>query len=184
VGRNTAKLAEVTQKIPNSFPVNCDLTSLDYSHLLKQILLFENETSYKTSVLVNAAGVTLDKLLISSKLSDINNIIAVNQLAPILLSQCIIKKMLKERNGCIVNVASVIGPNMANVGQSIYASSKAALVGFSKSLAKEMSTKGIRVNAVSPGFIATPMTSQLTSQQRNTFIGRIPLGRFGNPDVC
>lgn len=124
---------------------------------------------------MNAAGVCKDSLLLRSSETHTLETINTNLLAPIMLSKLVIRDMLKSKGGCILNIASVVGSQRAGVGQTIYASSKAGLVGFTRSLALEMAPKGLRVNAILPGYIQTAMTSNIN-------IPTIPLGTMGHPN--
>jgi 3-oxoacyl-[acyl-carrier protein] reductase len=131
--------------------------------------------------LVNNAGVTRDNLLLRMKDEEWGNVLATNLTGAFLCTQAVLRPMLKQRSGRIVNVASVVGL-AGNAGQANYAASKAGLVGFTKSVAREVASRGITVNAVAPGFIATDMTAAMTDKARETVTGAIPLGRVGRPE--
>jgi 3-oxoacyl-[acyl-carrier protein] reductase len=132
--------------------------------------------------LINAAGISLNQLLLSTKQEQIDDLIKLNLYAPIMLTRGLLKGMIRERQGSVVNVCSIVGPNIGNTGQSIYASTKAGLVGFTKSLSKEVGRKGVRVNAVCPGFINSDMTSDLAAELKRKYEDLIPLNRFGTSD--
>jgi 3-oxoacyl-[acyl-carrier protein] reductase len=133
------------------------------------------------SVLVNNAGITRDNLLMRMKDDEWDAIMETN-LKPIYrLSKAVIRPMTKARKGRIISISSVVGA-VGNAGQSNYAAAKAGVVGFTKSLAREVAARNITVNAVAPGFIDTDMTRALTDEQKAAFIAQIPLGRLGSPE--
>lgn len=132
----------------------------------------------KLDVLVNNAGITRDTLLMRMKEEDWDAVIQTNLTSVFRLSKAAIKPMMKARSGRIVSIASVVGA-MGNPGQTNYAAAKAGMMGFSKSLAKEVGSRGITVNCVAPGFIDTDMTRALPEAQRQALLQYIPLGRLG-----
>lgn len=132
-------------------------------------------------ILVNNAGITRDSLFLRLSESDWNDVIAINLNAAMLLSKNVLRGMMKSRWGRIINVTSVIG-STGNPGQANYAASKAALAGFGKSLAAEVASRGITVNALAPGFIATEMTDGLSDKQRERILENVPVGRMGTAD--
>jgi 3-oxoacyl-[acyl-carrier protein] reductase len=131
--------------------------------------------------LVNNAGVTRDNLLLRMKDAEWREVIATNLDGVFLCTQAVLKPMLKQRFGRIVNVTSVVGL-AGNAGQANYAASKAGIVGFTKSVAREVASRGITVNAVAPGFIETDMTAAMTDKAREAVTGAIPMGRVGRPE--
>ena len=133
------------------------------------------------TILVNNAAVTRDTLLLRMKQDDWDQVIATNLTAVFRLSKGCLRRMMKERRGRIVNIASVVGVT-GNPGQVNYAAAKAGILGFTKSLAREVASRGITVNSVAPGFIDTDMTKALTEEQRAGLQGQIPMGRLGTPD--
>ncbi len=133
----------------------------------------------KLDVLVNNAGITRDTLLMRMKDEDWGAVIQTNLTSVFRLSKAAIKPMMKARTGRIVSIASVVGA-MGNPGQTNYAAAKAGMMGFTKSLAKEVGSRGITVNCVAPGFIDTDMTRALPEAQRQALLQHIPLGRLGN----
>jgi 3-oxoacyl-[acyl-carrier protein] reductase len=133
------------------------------------------------TVLVNNAGITRDNLLLRLKEEEWDAVINVNLKAAYRLSKAVLRGMIKARHGRIINVGSVVGVS-GNAGQTNYAAAKAALIGFTKSLAQEVGSRAITVNCVAPGFIDTDMTRTLSEAQRCTLIERIPLGRLGLPE--
>lgn len=131
-------------------------------------------------VLVNNAGITKDMLLMRMKPEDFNEVINVNLIGTFNMTKNVINYMMKERKGRIINVSSVVGIS-GNAGQTNYASSKAGIIGFTKSLAKEVASRNILVNAIAPGFIATDMTSVLSDAVKENINSQIPLNRMGSP---
>jgi 3-oxoacyl-[acyl-carrier protein] reductase len=132
------------------------------------------------TILVNNAAITRDTLLLRMKPDDWDQVIATNLTSVFRLSKVCLKRMMKERQGRIVNLTSIVGVT-GNPGQANYAAAKAGVLGFTKSLAKEVASRGITVNAVAPGFIDTDMTRALTEDQRTTLLSQIPMGRLGSP---
>lgn len=133
------------------------------------------------TVLVNNAGVTRDNLLMRMKAEEWDTVINTNLSSMYRLCKACVKGMTKARTGRIVNISSVVGSS-GNAGQSNYAASKAGMDGFTRSLAKEIGSRGITVNAVAPGFIDTDMTRELPEQQTEALLAQIPLGRLGQPE--
>ncbi|MCB1865933.1 MAG: 3-oxoacyl-ACP reductase FabG [Chromatiales bacterium] len=133
------------------------------------------------SLLINNAGITRDNLLVRMKNDDWDAIVQTNLTSVFHLSRLCLKSMMKARHGRIVNITSVVAAS-GNAGQTNYAAAKAGLIGFSKSLAREVGPRGITVNCVAPGFIATDMTEALGDKQRDALLASIPLGRLGRPE--
>jgi 3-oxoacyl-[acyl-carrier protein] reductase len=132
----------------------------------------------KIDILVNNAGVTSDNLLMRVKPADWDQVIGTNLKGTVLCTKIVSRQMIGQHYGRIINLSSVVG-QMGNVGQSLYAASKAGIIGFTKSVAREVASRGITVNAVAPGFIETDMTAKLPEKLREEFLKKIPLGRFG-----
>lgn len=132
------------------------------------------------SILVNNAGITKDNLLMMMKEDQWNDIIETNLTSIYRLSKAVIRSMMKARKGRIINIASVVGLT-GNPGQTNYSASKAGMLGFTKSLAREIGSRNITVNCVAPGFIDTDMTRELPEEQRETLVKQIPLNRLGDP---
>jgi len=132
----------------------------------------------KIDILVNNAGVTSDNLLVRVRSEDWERIIGTNLRGTFQCTKAVCRRMIRERFGRIVNMTSVVG-QMGNAGQSVYAASKAGIVGFTKAMARELASRGITVNAVAPGFIDTEMTARLGPEARQDFLQSIPLGRLG-----
>jgi len=133
------------------------------------------------SVLVNNAGITKDNLLMRMKQEEWDDVIATNLTGLYRVSKACLRGMMKARKGRIINIASVIAV-MGNAGQANYAATKAGMIGFSKSLAREIGSRGITVNVVAPGFIDTDMTKVLPEEQRAAMLAQVPLGRLGAGD--
>jgi 3-oxoacyl-[acyl-carrier protein] reductase len=132
-------------------------------------------------IVINNAGITRDGLLVRMKEVDWDLVLNINLKGSFLCSQQAAKQMMKQKSGSIVNIASIVGV-MGNFGQSNYSASKSGLIGFTKTLAREVATRGIRANAVAPGFIDTEMTRILEESVRSKLIEQIPLARLGQPE--
>jgi 3-oxoacyl-[acyl-carrier protein] reductase len=132
-------------------------------------------------ILVNNAGITRDTLLLRMKRDDWDAVMTTNLTGAFLLSQALLNPMLRARWGRIINVSSVVG-RTGQAGQANYAASKAGLIGFTRSLAREVASRSVTVNAVAPGYIETAMTSVLEEKQREVFLSHIPLGRPGTDE--
>ena len=133
------------------------------------------------SILVNNVGITKDTLLMKMKDEDWDEVMNTNLKSVFKLSQSVIRKMMKNRYGRIINISSVVG-HSGNAGQTNYTASKAGMSGFTKSLAQEVGSRGITVNCVAPGFIDTEMTRSLPEEYKNQLISKIPLGKLGSPN--
>lgn len=134
----------------------------------------------KIDALVNNAGICIDNLLIRISTESIKKVLDVNLYGTINVSKEVVKHMFKKKTGVILNITSVVG-EVGNIGQSIYSASKAGVIGFTKSLAKEAVLKNIRVNAIAPGFIRTKMTDVLSDEQKEQILSTIPMKRLGEP---
>jgi 3-oxoacyl-[acyl-carrier protein] reductase len=133
------------------------------------------------SILVNNAGVTRDNLLVRMKDEEWDAVMATDLKSIYRLSKLVLRSMMKARFGRIINITSIVGVT-GNAGQTNYAAAKAGIIGFSKSLAREIGSRNITVNCIAPGFIDTDMTRALSGEQRQALIGQIPLGRLGRPE--
>jgi 3-oxoacyl-[acyl-carrier protein] reductase len=131
--------------------------------------------------LVNNAGITRDNLLLRMKTEQWDEVLATNLTGVFLCTRAALKPMLKQRSGRLVNVTSVVGLG-GNAGQANYAASKAGIIGFTKSVAREVGSRGITVNAIAPGFIETDMTGAMTEKAREAIVSAIPMGRVGRPE--
>ncbi|PJC88165.1 3-oxoacyl-ACP reductase FabG [Vibrio sp. HA2012] len=131
-------------------------------------------------ILVNNAGITRDNLLMRMKDDEWTDIMDTNLTSIFRLSKAVLRGMMKKRNGRIINVGSVVG-TMGNAGQTNYAAAKAGVIGFTKSMAREVASRGVTVNTVAPGFIETDMTKALNDEQRAATLAQVPAGRLGDP---
>jgi 3-oxoacyl-[acyl-carrier protein] reductase len=134
----------------------------------------------RIDILVNNAGITRDNLLLRMKPGEWDEVISTNLTSVFISTQAVMKTMLKQRSGSIINIGSVVGLT-GNAGQANYAAAKAGLIGFSKSVAREVASRGIRVNVVTPGFIDTDMTKAVPEAAKQSLLANIPLGRTGSP---
>ena len=139
------------------------------------------ELAGRVDILVNNAGVTRDNLLMRMSEEEWDTVLNTNLKGAFNFTRALTRPFIKQRSGRIINIASVTGL-IGNAGQSNYAASKAALIGFTKSIARELAPRGITVNAIAPGFIETDMTAVLDDKVREEVLGRVPLGRFGSSD--
>ncbi|MCX7879419.1 MAG: 3-oxoacyl-[acyl-carrier-protein] reductase [Ignavibacteria bacterium] len=135
----------------------------------------------KIDILVNNAGITRDNLLIRMSEEEWDSVLSTNLKGTYLCTKAVISAMIKQRWGRIINISSIVG-EIGNAGQANYSASKAGIIGFTKSLAKEVASRNILVNAVAPGYIRTPMTDKLTEEQKENFLKNIPLRKIGEPD--
>jgi 3-oxoacyl-[acyl-carrier protein] reductase len=135
----------------------------------------------RIDILVNNAGITRDQLLMRMKREDWDKVLEVNLTGTFNCTQAVLRPMMKQRAGRIISISSVVG-QMGNAGQSNYAASKAAVIGFSKSLAREVASRSITVNVVAPGLIDTDMTRALPPEVQAEWASRVPLGRFGSAE--
>ena len=177
--RNETKLAEVAAEIAaaggQAVPFALDVSSEEsIKNGAKAVL----DKFGKVEILVNNAGITRDDLMMRMKRSDWDDVIATNLTGAFLLTQAVLRPMMKNRWGRIVNISSVVG-RTGQEGQVNYAASKAGLIGFTRSLAREVASRGITVNAVAPGYIETPMTAVLDEKLRAAMLATIPIGRVG-----
>jgi len=135
----------------------------------------------RVDILVNNAGITRDGLLVRMSEADWDAVVDTNLKGAFLFTKALARAFMKQRSGRIINIASIVGL-IGNAGQTNYASSKAALIGFTKSVARELASRGILVNAIAPGFIDTDMTAVLKEELKTEMLKTIPLGTFGQPD--
>ena len=177
--RNQAKLADVAEEIASSGG-QAAAFALDVSseESIKEGAKAVLAQFGKVEVLVNNAGITRDGLMMAMKRPDWDDVLATNLTGAFLLTQALLRPMLKNRWGRIVYISSVVG-RTGQAGQVNYAASKAGLIGLTRSLAREVASRGITVNAVAPGYIETPMTAVLDEKQRTAMMAAIPLGRPG-----
>jgi 3-oxoacyl-[acyl-carrier protein] reductase len=169
--RDAAKLEEVAYEIPGAMCIAIDLASPES---IKEAFA----KAGNIDILVNNAGITKDGLAIRLKKDDWDAVLATNLTGAFLAVQQVLPAMLKQRWGRIINITSIVGET-GNPGQSNYVASKAGLIGLTKSLAQEIASRTVTVNAVAPGFIQTDMTAKLSEDVKNTLLAHIPLQRFG-----
>jgi len=180
--RDAAKLAEAVAEI-ESAGGRAEPLALDVAERASVEAVVAHVVSVHGRIdhLVNNAGVTRDNLLLRMKDEEWQQVLATNLTGVFLCTQAALKPMLKQRAGRIVSVTSVVGLG-GNAGQANYAASKAGIVGFTKSVAREVASRGITVNAVAPGFVDTDMTAAMTEKAREAVRGAIPMGRVGRPE--
>ena len=165
----------IDDNLDNFIPLKLDITSRND---IKDCFDYLKSENLLPNILINNAGITADQIFMRMKDEDWDNVIETNLTGTFNLSKIFIKNMIKNKSGRIINISSVSGL-MGNPGQVNYASSKAALTGFTKSLAKEVGSRNITVNSVAPGYIDTDMTSFLDNDAKEKIINNIPLGRIG-----
>jgi 3-oxoacyl-[acyl-carrier protein] reductase len=177
VGRDpaTAEMVASTMKSANGF--GCDITD---SEAVTALIGEVEKTFGAVDILVNNAGITRDNLLMRLKDEDWDAVLNANLKAAFVATRVVTRGMMKRRWGRVINVASVVGL-IGNKGQANYAASKAGLIGFTKSVAKELASRNILANVVAPGFIETDMTAALTPEARDALSKQIPLERLGKP---
>ena len=178
-GTNEDKLNKIKEKFQNINTKKFDISNHQSieSFIEECSQIFDN----KIDILINNAGITLDNLTIRMREEEWNKVININLTSAFLLSKFTIKKMLKNKNGKIINISSIVG-HTGNIGQANYAASKAGMIGMSKSLALEYGKKNIKVNCVSPGFIKSDMTDKIGENFKKILEDKISLGRLGSPD--
>ena len=178
-GTNEEKLREIKNKHKNVNLLKFDIS--DHAGIEQFVEDCSKVLSNKIDVLINNAGITRDNLSIRMKEEEWKKVIDINLSSTFLITKNVIKKMLKFKNGKIINVTSVVG-HSGNIGQANYAASKAGLIAMSKSLALEYGKKNIKVNCVSPGFIMSEMTDKISDEHTQILRSRISLNKFGNPE--
>lgn len=177
-----AKANEVVEEIKanggTAFAIKADISSSDdVTNMVKTVV---NEFG-SLDVLVNNAGITRDNLLMRMKEEDWDAVINTNLKGVFLTTKAVTRQMMKQRQGRIINIASIVGVS-GNAGQANYVAAKAGVIGLTKTAAKELSSRGITVNAIAPGFIETDMTGKLEEGIKEDMLRNIPLARFGQPD--
>lgn len=182
-GTNVERGKEVIEEIQKTknglaafYPVNVANTH-EVEEAIKKII----EVDKQVDILVNNAGITRDQLLMKMSEEDWDNVLEVNVKSCYNTCHALVRSMMKARKGSIINISSVIGLT-GNAGQVNYAASKAAIIGFTKALAKELASRRIRVNCVAPGFIETRMTQEMTEDQKKSTLAMIPMERMGSPE--
>jgi 3-oxoacyl-[acyl-carrier protein] reductase len=177
-----AKANEVVEEIKanggTAFAIKADISSSeDVTNMVKSVI----DKFGSLDVLVNNAGITRDNLLMRMKEEDWDAVINTNLKGVFLTTKAVTRQMMKQRNGRIINIASIVGVS-GNAGQANYVAAKAGVIGLTKTTAKELSSRGITVNAIAPGFIETDMTGKLEEGIKEDMLRNIPLARFGQPD--
>ncbi len=161
-----------------SLAQECDVRDMiKVSQMVKNVL----DKFGRIDILINNAGISRDNLLVRMKESDWDDVLSINLKGTFNCTKAVAPSMMKQRSGRIINVASVIGI-VGNIGQANYAASKAGIIGFTKSIAKELAPRGILVNAIAPGFIRTDMTAKLSEELQQKMLSNIPLARIGDPN--
>tara|TARA_B100000965_G_scaffold229551_1_gene192193 strand:- start:342 stop:1079 length:738 start_codon:yes stop_codon:yes gene_type:complete len=177
-GTNQEKLNAIKEKYEEVKIEKFDIS--EHDQIDSFISKANDQLGNKIDVLINNAGITRDNLSIRMKDEEWNKVIDINLTSTFLLSKNVIKKMIKNKKGKIINITSVVG-HTGNIGQSNYSASKAGVIAMSKSLALEYGKKNINVNCVSPGFITTEMTNKINNEYKEILKSKIPLDRFGDP---
>ena len=170
--------AEAEELGARSVAVKADVTSAEAATSMVDAA---KEELGGVDILVNNAGITRDKLCARMKDEDFDQVIACNLRGAFLMTRAVLRPMMRQRSGAIVNMSSVVGIR-GNAGQANYAASKAGLIGLTKSVAREVARSGIRVNAVAPGFIATDMTAAMPEAAREAAVAQVPAGDLGTPE--
>ena len=178
-GTNEEKLKEIKNKYEKINTLKFDIS--DHKKIEEFVEKCTSILSNKIDVLINNAGITKDNLSIRMKEEEWKKVIDINLSSTFLITKNVIKKMLKSKNGKIINITSVVG-HSGNIGQANYAASKAGLIAMSKSLALEYGKKNITVNCVSPGFIRSDMTDKISEEHTELLKSRISLNKFGDPE--
>ena len=178
-GTNKDKLNKIENKYKGVIVKRFDLS--DHSSIGAFVDDCNNYFNEKIDILINNAGITQDNLSIRMKDEEWNKVININLSSTFLLTKNTIKKMLKNKNGKIINITSIVG-HTGNIGQANYAASKAGLIGMSKSLALEYGKKNIKINCISPGFIESEMTNKINENFKKALQDKISLERFGDPN--
>ena len=180
IGTNENKLEVLSQELEsNTKYIACDFN--DHRNLKNIITIINEELDNKIDILINNAGITKDNLALRMKEEEWNDVINLNLSATFFLTKEILRFMVKNRYGRIINISSVVGSS-GNLGQANYAASKAGLEGMTKSIALEVASRGITVNCIAPGFIKTAMTSDILEKNEDKIISKIPIKRIGSTD--
>ncbi len=178
VSRNEADVKAVSDSLPHASSAACDVSSAEgFGELVNSIITDQGQLD----ILVNNAGITRDGLIMRMKEDDWNLVMDINLKGAFNGIKAAMRPMMKQKSGRIINISSVVGLT-GNAGQANYAASKSGLIGLTKSTAKELSSRGITVNCIAPGYIATDMTDELSDAVKEELEKQIPLGRIGDPD--
>lgn len=168
---------EITHNNGKAFSFSCDISDLEAFKKIIAEIIDENE---RIDILVNNAGITKDSLLIRMSDEQWDDVININLKGAFGCTKAVMRNMMKNKFGRIINITSIVGLT-GNVGQANYAASKAGLIGMTKSIAKEVASRGITANCIAPGWIESSMTDFLTDEVKNKFLSQIPIGRIGSP---
>ncbi|MGN7398805.1 3-oxoacyl-[acyl-carrier-protein] reductase [Cytobacillus praedii] len=170
-------VAEIKELGRNAIAVQCDVSNGEsVGNMVKATI----DTYGKLDILVNNAGITKDNLLMRMKEEEWDDVININLKGVFLCTKAVTRQMMKQRSGRIINISSIVGVS-GNPGQANYVAAKSGVIGLTKTTAKELSSRGITVNAIAPGFITTDMTDKLTEDVKDQMLKQIPLARFGEP---
>lgn len=169
--------AEIKELGRNAIAVQCDVSN---SESVTSMVKATIDTFGKLDILVNNAGITKDNLLMRMKEDEWDDVININLKGVFLCTKAVTRQMMKQRSGRIINISSIVGVS-GNPGQANYVAAKSGVIGLTKTTAKELSSRGITVNAIAPGFITTDMTDKLTEDVKDQMLKQIPLARFGEP---
>lgn len=179
LGRNGDRAREAAAGLPGEGHAGYACDVADPAQVASTLKAIE-EAQGAPGILVNNAGITRDNILMRMKDEEFDEVIAANLKGAFNFTRAVTRGMMKRRDGVIINITSVVGLT-GNAGQANYAASKAGMVGLTKSVAKELASRGVRCNAVAPGFIKTDMTDELNESQVEGLLGQIPLGTLGEP---
>lgn len=179
---NIDQANETEKQLKQNFSIQTLSIQVNVADILQVEKMIKNilDKFNKINILINNAGITKDTLLIRMSEQDFKNVIDVNLTGTFNCTKEVAKVMIKQRSGKIINISSTVGLQ-GNIGQANYSASKAGIIGFTKSVARELAKRGIQVNAIAPGFIETDMTDRLSDEVKKSYLERIPLGRFGKP---
>ncbi|MFE8695217.1 3-oxoacyl-[acyl-carrier-protein] reductase [Cytobacillus sp. FJAT-53684] len=170
-------VAEIKELGGHAIAVQCDVSN---SESVAAMVKATIETFGKLDILVNNAGITKDNLLMRMKEEEWDDVININLKGVFLCTKAVTRQMMKQRSGRIINISSIVGVS-GNPGQANYVAAKSGVIGLTKTTAKELSSRGITVNAIAPGFITTDMTDKLDEEVKEQMLKQIPLARFGEP---
>lgn len=179
VARNGERAAEAAASLPGSGHAGYACDVADGAAVSATVEAVEADLG-GVDILVNNAGITRDNILLRMKDEEWNEVIDTNLRGAFFMTRAVYRGMMKRRDGAIINVSSVVGL-MGNPGQANYAASKAGLLGFTRSVARELASRGVRCNAIAPGYIRTDMTADLTEEQTQALLSGIPMQRLGDP---
>ena len=181
-GRSEDTIQAVARELTaEGFQVKAVVADISNRDEVDGLVAFTLDQFSKIDILVNNAGVTQDTLLMRMKDDDWNRVIQTNLTGTFYCTRSVIRPMIRQKSGRIINISSIVG-TIGNAGQANYAASKAGIIGFTKSVAKEVASRGVTANVIAPGFITTDMTAQLSEADRERMLELIPLSRLGIPE--